>query len=133
MDKASTAQIPVSHSVLVVDDDASTRGALGQALEDEGYQVTTAASGNEAWQHFLERKPSAVISDVRMRDGDGVTLLERIRDTDPLTPVFILISGFSDISPRAAISKGANAYFDKPCWLADILDALEESLTRCQE
>lgn len=128
MENPLTSPSTRARSVLVVDDDVSTRGALGQALEDEGYHVTTAASGNEAWQHFLERKPCAVISDVRMRDGDGVTLLERIRAADPLTPVFILISGFSDISPRAAISKGANAYFDKPCWLADILDALEDSL-----
>ncbi|MEE4202541.1 MAG: response regulator [Halieaceae bacterium] len=129
MDKTSTHSGRAPASVLVVDDDASTRGALGQALGDEGYHVSTAASGNEAWRHFVDYKPHVVISDVRMRDGDGVALLEKIRAVDPVTPVFILMSGFSDISPQAALAKGANAYFDKPCWLADILDALEEALT----
>lgn len=114
--------------VLVVDDDDSTRETLGQALADEGYAVETAGSGNEAWAHCLHRQPDAVISDVRMRNGDGVTLLEKIRVRDANSPVFILISGFSDISPARALAKGAHAYFDKPCWLADILDALEQHL-----
>ncbi len=117
-------------TVLVVDDDSSTRGALGHALGDEGYDVSTAASGDEAWEYFTQFSPDVVISDVRMRHGDGVTLLERVRNVDDKSPVFILMSGFSDISPGDALAKGANAYFSKPCWLADLLDVVEESLGR---
>lgn len=115
-------------TVLVVDDDSSTRGALGHALGDEGYAVSTAASGNEAWEYFNEYSPDVVISDVRMRHGDGVTLLERIRNVSHASPVFILMSGFSDISHGEALSKGADAYFNKPCWLADLLEAVEDAL-----
>lgn len=123
------AHVPMPETtILVVDDDISTRGALGNALTDEGFGVTTAASGDEAWEYFNEYAPDVVISDVRMRHGDGVALLERVRGVEGKAPVFILMSGFSDIAPREALAKGANAYFNKPCWLADLLDAVENGL-----
>ena len=115
-------------SILVVDDDPSTLAALGCALDDEGYTVTTAESGKRGWQEYKSQTFDVVISDVRMRDGDGVSLLENVRAGEQAQPLFILMSGYSDISARDAKAKGADAYFHKPCWLADMLTIIEDRL-----
>jgi DNA-binding NtrC family response regulator len=122
---------PMQHlgtSILVVDDDAGTRGALKNALADEGYAVETAANGDEAWEYLGEHEADVVISDVRMRNGDGLSLLDKVRSNKPENPLFFLMSGYSDVSPSEAIAHGANAYFHKPCWLSDMLDAIEDAL-----
>lgn len=119
---------PPSASILVVDDDASTRSTLQQALMDEGFDVETAANGDEAWEYIGDHTPKVVISDVRMRNGDGLSLLNKVRTSKAAQPIFFLMSGYSDVTLDQAVASGANGFFSKPCWLSDMLEAIDNAL-----
>jgi DNA-binding response OmpR family regulator len=113
--------------ILLVDDDAGIRQMLGIALEDEGYSVIAAESGNQALALLEEHPVDLIISDVRMPDGDGAYLLDTVRKRSEL-PLFILMSGFTDITEEDALQRGADAFFHKPYRLEELLDAIESRL-----
>jgi DNA-binding NtrC family response regulator len=100
-------------NILLVEDDASVRQAVGSVLRDEGYAVQTAADGQEAIAGF---KPDTdlVIADLMMPHVDGRALLKWVIQNHPQTNV-ILMTGFGTI-PQAveAIKAGAAAYLTKP-------------------
>ena len=100
--------------ILVVDDDRTIRYGLTAALEEAGYEVQ-AAEGVQAARKFLEGSSfDAVLLDIRLKDGDGLTLLDEIRATRPQLPV-IMATAFGD-SERTirAMKSGAFEYVTKP-------------------
>jgi len=103
-----------SRRILVVDDDPSLRRVTQVQLEDEGYTVTVAASGEEA-QAVLERKPQdLVITDLSMPGISGVDLLKDIRTEYPDT-VVVLITAFGTVETAVqAMKLGAYDYITKP-------------------
>ena len=104
----------LSLTVMIVDDEESIRDFLGQMVETWGYKVLSASSGHEAFHHFMKSKVDIVISDIKMPDGDGMELLEKIREQNKNIPFVCLITGLSDISEDEVIQKGANDLFYKP-------------------
>jgi len=62
----------------VVDDDESLRGVLAAVLEDDGFSVATAASGEEAMELFLAEPFPLVITDIRMGGMSGIELLQKL-------------------------------------------------------
>lgn len=122
--------VPTNHyRLLVVDDDIALLETLTECLQDEGYGVAGAKSGNEALEVISGGYIDLVLSDVRMPDGDGYYLLDSVRREDPAIP-FIFMTGFSDRSAEEALRLGASAYFEKPVQLEQLLDTIEEELTR---
>lgn len=109
--------------LLVVDDDAYVLETLQGLFELEDAKVTTATDGNKAFE--LLTKPHSfdlVLSDVRMPNCSGIELLKKLRDYEKKVPDVILVSAFSDISPKQANSMGAAAIFAKK----DVVDRLVE-------
>lgn len=79
--------------ILVVDDQAPTREALTSELREAGFEVLSAGGGAEAWELFRRRRFDLVVSDLRMPEGDGFSLLRRIhgrRSPHPDVPVFLV-------------------------------------------
>ena len=103
-----------SRRILVVDDDASLRRVTQVQLEDEGYTVMVAASGEEA-QAVLARKPQdLVITDLSMPGISGVDLLKQIRAEYPDT-IVVLITAFGTVETAVqAMKLGAYDYITKP-------------------
>ena len=66
--------------VLVVDDNASNRALAQATLEDEGYRVVVAASGEAAVAAFVAARPDCVLLDIQMPGMDGVVACQRIRE-----------------------------------------------------
>ena len=117
----SAAEARPGASVLVVDDELNMRRTLAEILRDEGYEVTTAASGEEALELCTRRPPDIVLLDVRMPGIDGVEVLRRIRSRREATR-FILMSAFSvDELRHAAPEEGAVAILPKPLDLNQVL------------
>ncbi|OWU84435.1 chemotaxis protein CheY [Oceanicola sp. 22II-s10i] len=114
--------------VLLVDDDAAVREALGQTLELADLDPLTAGSFVEAKDHILPEFPGIILSDIRMPGRDGFHLLTYTQDMDPELPV-ILLTGEGDI-PMAvdAMRKGAFGFLEKPCATADLLPVVERAL-----
>ena len=105
---------PKTTAILVVDDEADLREAIAFDLKKQGYPVFTAGNGREAFEIVKNQTISVILSDVRMPGGDGLELLEKVRENFPDGPIVILISGFADISIEEAYHKGAQAVFPKP-------------------
>ncbi len=107
-----------SDKILIVDDDPGMVKTLLEVFEKEGLRSVGATSGEEALEKFsaLSREPGVqvVLVDLVMPDMDGITLLERIKDQDKGTPVFIM-TGYGTIeSAVEAVKKGAEDYLLKP-------------------
>ncbi len=119
--------------VVIAEDEALIRLDLKEMLEEEGYVVVgEAGDGQQAIDLAAEHKPDVVILDVKMPVLDGISAAERIV-ADQIAPV-VMLTAFSqrDLVERAA-EAGAMAYVVKPFGKADLLPAIEVSLSRHQQ
>ena len=120
-------------SVLVIEDDASVRDALGQTLELEGFAVVACASYIEAKDHIARDFDGIVLTDLRMPGKDGLAVLERAREVDPDLPV-ILLTGQGDIPVTVrAMEAGAWGVLEKPCATRDLMAVIEPALAARSE
>lgn len=100
--------------VLVVDDDAGMRTALDVGFRRRGWSVETASGTGEAMAKFKRRQPALVVTDIRMPDGDGFTVMRGIRQLAPQTAV-ILLTAFGSVPDAVeAMRGGACDYLVKP-------------------
>lgn len=107
-------------SILLVEDEVNARKGLTQFLQGLDYDVITAANGKEALELFKSEKPDLVISDIRMPEMDGVTLLEAIKNESPSTKVILLTAYGSVEDAVKAMKKGAFYYLTKPTNLEEL-------------
>jgi two-component system nitrogen regulation response regulator GlnG len=116
------------HTVWLVDDDRSLRLVLGDALRDAGLDVEAFAGVQALETALAQAVPELLVTDVRMPDGDGLALLERVRAAHPALPV-IVMSAFTDVPTTAgAFRHGAFDYLAKPFDLDDMLAAVKRAL-----
>lgn len=118
----------MSSTVLVVEDDALVREALGQTLELEGFVPKLAGSFIVAKDHISPDFEGVILSDIRMPGRDGLFLLDYAQSVDPELPV-ILLTGEGDI-PMAvgAINSGAYDFLEKPCTNDVLLEVVRKAL-----
>ena len=105
----------VQQHILVVDDEAPMRDIMVALLEHSGYSVATAAGADEALE-YLQGNPlcDLVLSDLIMPDSDGFSLLDRINQDHPGTPV-VMLTAVHDIRVATnAFRRGAVDYLLKP-------------------
>ena len=105
------------HRILIVDDEPLTRHSLYEILKFEGYKVTTAKDGLEAWE-LIDKSPSDIpdimIADMKMPGMDGIELLKQIK-LKGLDIAVILITGYGSIETAVeAMKEGAFDYITKP-------------------
>ena len=114
--------------VLLVDDDAPVREALGQTLELADLQPTLAGSFIVAKDIINRSFGGVIVTDIRMPGRDGFHLLDYARSVDPELPV-ILLTGEGDI-PMAVkgMSAGAFDFLEKPCAPQQFLDVVTRAL-----
>jgi two-component system response regulator PilR (NtrC family) len=96
------------------------RDFLSLMLEEEGFEVATAADGREALRIFDERPADLVISDIRMPKMGGVELLGGLRQRDPSLPVIVVTAFASAESAIQAMKLGALDYLTKPFKVAEL-------------
>ncbi len=92
--------------VLVVDDDQDICSSLDELLRAAGFQTLQASCGFEAIRIVASEPVDAVVSDIRMANGNGLELLDAMRKHYPKVPVFFL-TGYDDLTPEDAIARGA--------------------------
>ncbi len=113
--------------ILVIDDEADIRGMISNFLSMKGYEVTTAASGEEALLNIKTQKPQLVFCDIRMPGMDGLMVLKKIKEADPSVHVVMLTAIQDSDVVAEALKVGALDYLIKPCSLMK-LDALALSI-----
>jgi DNA-binding NtrC family response regulator len=100
--------------ILAVDDEYTLRYTLSLILERAGYQVKTATRGCEALKHLEHEKFNLVILDINMPETNGITLLSKIKQLYPQTPVIMLTAYPSPDTMCEAKARGAWDYLVKP-------------------
>ncbi len=111
-------------SVLVVDDELLIRKSLGKVLRSSGYMVDVASTGAEGLEKVRELRPQVVILDMRLPDTDGLSVLRKAREVDPLLQV-IIITAHGDVQTAVdAMKLGACDFVRKPYEMEDIVLAV---------
>jgi DNA-binding NtrC family response regulator len=111
--------------ILVVDDDATIRHSLSEALSDDATEVRIAEDAERALAVIDESLPDVVISDVRMPGLDGLALLKLLRERAPSVDV-LLMTAFDDMpTVVAAMREGAFDFLVKPLDLHDLRRVLD--------
>src|SRR5208337_3114943 len=118
--------------ILIVDDEEGIRESLSGIFEDEGYEVVTASSGEEALDIIKEHMPYILLLDVWLPGMDGLETMSRIKEIDNNLPV-IVISGHGNIELAVkAIRLGAYDFLEKPLSLEKVLIVTKRALEKKQ-
>ena len=119
--------------ILVVDDDENIRKTIKTILEDEGYIVDIAATGNEAIEKTEKTAFNLALLDIRLPDMEGVELLKRMKEAVPRTRK-IMVTGYPSMQNAiAALNKNADAYLVKPVNVEKLLNTVKEQLDSQEE
>jgi PAS domain S-box-containing protein len=116
-------------SVLVVDDQEFVRRTVRRALEDAGYEVTTANDGDEAVLIFSTRPSSfvCVLLDITMPGKGGIDTLRALRDLDDTVPI-VLTSGYNEQDAlQDLVGRRVAGFLQKPFQLVDLFAAIESA------
>lgn len=120
-----------NYTILIAEDDEVLRKTIVFDFKRKGFNVLDTDNGKTAFELIKANEVHLVISDIRMPEGDGVSLLERIRSNFPNVPVVIFITGFADVTEAECIAKGAKKVlakpFDRKVLMASVLEALPKT------
>lgn len=110
------------HSILIVDDDSSTRTLISDAIQAEGIEtITEVENGFQALDMINEKSFDLIISDLKMPGMNGIELLHKIKEITPATSV-IIITGYPSIDVSiSAMKYGAVDFLTKPFKIDDLI------------
>jgi DNA-binding response OmpR family regulator len=118
--------------ILHVDDHQDTRLMMAALLQDRSYGVMTAGSVGEALELAKEIAFDLYILDVRLPDGTGVELCQKLREMRPSVPI-IYYSAYGDAEDvNRSLAKCGDAYLKKPVCIADIENLVARLLARAR-
>jgi CheY-like chemotaxis protein len=110
--------------VLVVEDDEDTREIVRRTLESAGASVEVAATAREARHEMLADAPDVLISDIRMPEEDGYSLIRSLRGAGVETPAIALTAYARSEDADEARSAGFQMHLAKPIDAAQLVDAV---------
>ncbi|HEX8738468.1 MAG TPA: sigma-54 dependent transcriptional regulator [Pyrinomonadaceae bacterium] len=117
-------------AILVVDDEKSQREILEMILSGEGYDVTTASSGEAALKFVADRRFDLVLSDLKMTGMSGIDLLKELVAYDKSIMVILLTAHGTVDSAFEAKDLGAFAYLQKPYDREKLLESVSRALNK---
>jgi signal transduction histidine kinase len=119
-------------SLLVVDDEESVAVTMGAILELEGYRVSLSTTGSDALRKLRESDFDLVLTDLRLDDIDGLSIVSEVARLHPDT-VSIMLTGFASLeSAIKALREGAYDYLIKPCDVDELKAVVARGIERRQ-
>ncbi len=122
--------MPFRPEILVIDDEEGIRRLLTTILTEKGYNVDTAATGEEAIRKTSEKIYNLVLIDIILPDLCGLELLTQIKETRPRTRKVIMTGNPSLQNAVEALNKGADAYVMKPLDVEKMLNTIAEQFAK---
>jgi DNA-binding NtrC family response regulator len=114
--------------ILFVDDDPEMRSVVQEYFDQEGYLLSVADDGKAGLAMLSELQFDAIVTDLRMKEMDGLSFLKEIRQQDALTPV-VLITAFGTIEAAVeAIKEGATNFIPKPFKMVALKTILDKAI-----
>src|SRR6266567_4719586 len=107
-------------NLLVIDDESQMLQMIRLALAQHGLDIIATPDPEEGLRIFLEKRPEIVLLDQMMPKIDGMALLERMIQENPLAEVILMTGYYSAESAVAAVRKGAADYLNKPLDLKEL-------------
>lgn len=118
--------------ILVVDDDESVLLTVQAVLEMDGYAVTAVGQGSEALQQLQRQEYDLVLTDLRLDDLDGLTILSQVKRLSPDT-VVVLLTGYASLeSAVKALREGAYDYLFKPSEVEELRATVARGIEKRQ-
>jgi DNA-binding NtrC family response regulator len=118
----------MSPRILIVDDEAGIRFGLQDFLENHGFEVLEAGSGEEAIAYFDQTPPDLILLDYQLPDGTALDFLPRLRSREEGVPVFILTAFGSIEVAVQAVKLGAEQFLTKPVEWSSLLVMIQRTL-----
>lgn len=116
------------HSVIILDDEPIVCERLRSTLEKLNLDLETFTDPNEALKRFSEKKVQVLITDLKMKEIDGIEILKLVKKVSPETKV-IIITGFATVEKaREALKIGAYDFIAKPFRLSQLRDLVVSAL-----
>jgi two-component system response regulator RegX3 len=115
--------------VLVVDDEILVSNLLGMLLQKDGYEVYTASNGAQGMKLAFERRPEAIILDIKMPGLDGFEVCRELRKTTDAVILFVSVKGDTQDIVRG-MELGADDYLVKPYTYRELASRLKSCLRR---
>ncbi|MGD8793093.1 MAG: response regulator transcription factor [Anaerolineae bacterium] len=132
MDEHLAPPLPKAR-ILVVEDEATTRRAITQALNLMGYEAESAASGEQAMARLAMGRYDLMLLDLRMPGMDGIEVMDKVREGYPDLLVLVFTAHATVESAIQAVRAGAVDYLLKPCSVRDVEAAVARALERRRE
>jgi two-component system response regulator RegA len=121
---SETMDLPEDKSCLILDDDMPFRTRLGRAMEKKGFEPVLAETVAEAKRIISQKPPAFAVVDLRLDDGDGISVVDALHDKRPDARAVVL-TGYGNITTAvAAVKAGAIDYLAKPADADDVEKAL---------
>ena len=116
-------------SILLVEDDDATRGAIATFLRAHAHEVEEAADAGSAMHAWQARRPDIIVLDLGLPDQDGLTVIRAIR-REATTPILVLSARDRESDKVAALDLGADDYVTKPFGMAELRARIDALLRR---
>src|SRR4051812_1610088 len=117
----------MAYSILILDDEELTLRTISRALAENGYEVLTATSGEDALRLCADEHPDIVLADIVLPGIDGVDVLRTLKQQHPQT-VVVMMSAYGMVERAVeAMKLGAFDYLVKPFHIADMLATVERA------
>ncbi len=121
---------PMAATILIVEDEHAVARGIQYALQQEGYQVAVARSGEEGLEFAKTQAPDLVVLDVRLPGMDGFEVLRRLRAAGLKAPVLVLTARDDEVDKVIGLELGADDYVTKPFGLRELLSRVKALLRR---
>jgi DNA-binding response OmpR family regulator len=120
----------VSATILIVEDEFAVARGIQYALQQEGYTVTLARSGEEGLEFASTQAPDLILLDVRLPGMDGFEVLRRLRAVGSKAPVLFLTARDDEFDKVVGLELGADDYVTKPFALRELMSRIRALLRR---
>ncbi len=113
-------------TILLVEDDAATRGSIATFLRGHGHEVREAGDVAAAMTAWEARRPDLLVLDLGLPDRDGLDVIRRVRE-EATTPILVLSARDREADKVTALDRGADDYVTKPFGMTELrarIDAL---------
>ena len=117
-------------TILIVEDEHAVARGIQYALQQEGYEVAVARSGEEGLEIATRQAPDLVVLDVRLPGMDGFEVLRRLRAAGAKMPVLVLTARDDEVDKVIGLELGADDYLTKPFGLRELMSRIKALLRR---
>jgi DNA-binding response OmpR family regulator len=120
----------MSATVLIVEDEHAVARGIQYALQQEGYTVAVARSGEEGLAFATSQAPDVIVLDLRLPGMDGFDVLRRLRAAGSKAPVLVLTARDDEVDKVIGLELGADDYVTKPFSLRELMSRIRALIRR---